>query len=450
MLLVVAYVSLLLGAATWLPRNAIAKPSSESLYFSLAAIVAVWAVFSHRRGTLRLIVWLVLMVLVAVVVSYVPPGYLWSAIIGVDWLRPVLVCLHSLVIASYLFLWRSCFGTRPSNSQPSGRGAARWLPLNDRRGILVLFSLAITVPLAVLYYELVKPLTIPNDPLPDPNGYEMLVAAGAAVNEGNATNLPNPTVAQLRAFVEENTKALEMADAAIGVPSRVRLDYKDSDVISDGPSQIRSVGRAMHARGLLADKEGRIDDAVRHFLNAVQVARQGETGGLLVHRLTGAAVEQLGLDGLDSIVTSMSAEQCRLVIIRLTAFESGREPLQDVLARDELWGKSAYGWYGRLLALVGPNHTHPVLDNARIRNSMCNLAVRLYEMEHGHLPAELADLVPEYLERVPTDIFDGLPVKYRIHYGGFTIYCVGPNGRDDGGVQGKDAPLIFRSTVEPQ
>ena len=62
------------------------------------------------------------------------------------------------------------------------------------------------------------------------------------------------------------------------------------------------------------------------------------------------------------------------------------------------------------------------------------LALDLYRGDHGHYPAALAALAPDYLPRVPEDRFaPGQPLCYAHDGDAFRLYSVGPNGRDHGG-----------------
>ena len=53
----------------------------------------------------------------------------------------------------------------------------------------------------------------------------------------------------------------------------------------------------------------------------------------------------------------------------------------------------------------------------------------------GRLPAQLSELVPEYLGALPHDFLDGKALRYRLRPGddGFLLYSVGEDGKDDGG-----------------
>ena len=63
------------------------------------------------------------------------------------------------------------------------------------------------------------------------------------------------------------------------------------------------------------------------------------------------------------------------------------------------------------------------------------LAIRLYELDHGHPPLSLAELVPAYLPAVPLDPFDpnGGPLRYLPEAPSSLLYSVGRNGIDEGG-----------------
>lgn len=72
--------------------------------------------------------------------------------------------------------------------------------------------------------------------------------------------------------------------------------------------------------------------------------------------------------------------------------------------------------------------------------TLCSFALAAYRAEHGKYPEALADLVPRYLDRVPTDIFgENRPLIYQRTEEGVIMYSVGPNGQDDKG-RSRDDP----------
>ena len=72
---------------------------------------------------------------------------------------------------------------------------------------------------------------------------------------------------------------------------------------------------------------------------------------------------------------------------------------------------------------------------AHLRATQTALAVERYRLTEGRLPQSLDNLVPAYMEGVPTDPFDGQSLKYRIRETGFVVYSVGEDLTDEGGAE---------------
>ncbi len=70
-----------------------------------------------------------------------------------------------------------------------------------------------------------------------------------------------------------------------------------------------------------------------------------------------------------------------------------------------------------------------------MRNARTALAIQRYRLAAGRLPDALTDLVPTYLDAVPTDPFDGKDLRYEKLGIGFVVYSVGQDLRDDGGTE---------------
>jgi hypothetical protein len=84
--------------------------------------------------------------------------------------------------------------------------------------------------------------------------------------------------------------------------------------------------------------------------------------------------------------------------------------------------------------------TQSSVDLARV-----GCALERYRLAHGNYPETLDALVPQYIEKLPHDIINGQPLKYRrdppspvsgAADGQFTLFSVGWNETDDGGVVG--------------
>lgn len=71
-----------------------------------------------------------------------------------------------------------------------------------------------------------------------------------------------------------------------------------------------------------------------------------------------------------------------------------------------------------------------LVDQARLACALerCRLA-------RGAYPATLAELVPEFIDAAPIDIYAGAPYRYqRVGTASFRLYSVGENRKDDGGI----------------
>jgi hypothetical protein len=71
---------------------------------------------------------------------------------------------------------------------------------------------------------------------------------------------------------------------------------------------------------------------------------------------------------------------------------------------------------------------------AQVRSAVATVAIERYRRDHGgQTPATLNELVPWYLESVPTDPFTGMPLHYRTDTTRFVTYSVGADRTNDGG-----------------
>jgi hypothetical protein len=103
---------------------------------------------------------------------------------------------------------------------------------------------------------------------------------------------------------------------------------------------------------------------------------------------------------------------------------------------------SKYGGSKNLGSLHAPAMIVGALNTHRLRalRSMDRLAVSamLYRIKNGAFPKTAAAVVPEFLNEVPRDPFDGKPLRYLFKDGTVTIYSIGHNRIDEQGVFSKD------------
>lgn len=74
---------------------------------------------------------------------------------------------------------------------------------------------------------------------------------------------------------------------------------------------------------------------------------------------------------------------------------------------------------------------------AYLRAAQAALAIEGHRLEKGQLPVSLDDLAPRFIAVVPTDPFDGRPLRYKRLEKGYTIYSIGRDSADNGGKETK-------------
>ena len=62
------------------------------------------------------------------------------------------------------------------------------------------------------------------------------------------------------------------------------------------------------------------------------------------------------------------------------------------------------------------------------------LAIEGYRLKHNALPELLEHLVPDFMEEVPREPFDNEVLRYIKHDDGYTVYAIGEDGVDNGGL----------------
>ena len=94
--------------------------------------------------------------------------------------------------------------------------------------------------------------------------------------------------------------------------------------------------------------------------------------------------------------------------------------------------------YDLFSKMLLPALTHTAEKSARAQTSvdLARVAIVLerYRLAHGKYPETLEALVPQFIAKLPHDVINGQPLKYRpTDDGRFVLYSVGWNEKDDGG-----------------
>jgi hypothetical protein len=97
-----------------------------------------------------------------------------------------------------------------------------------------------------------------------------------------------------------------------------------------------------------------------------------------------------------------------------------------------------------LITLLMPaiRRLHDAHDRTIQGNTNLQLAFGLaaYRADNNRYPAKLDDLAPKYIAKIPLDLFDNMPLKYKPSDKGYLLYSVGPNGKDEDGRWRDDSP----------
>ena len=99
--------------------------------------------------------------------------------------------------------------------------------------------------------------------------------------------------------------------------------------------------------------------------------------------------------------------------------------------------------YTFLARITTPNFVRAIQTVARnqslVNEAMIACGLERYRLVKGQFPDALEALAPEFLENVPRDIINGGPLKYgRTAGGGYLLYSIGWNEKDDGGTPGRN------------
>ena len=260
--------------------------------------------------------------------------------------------------------------------------------------------------------------------LPVPNGYDDFVAAGARLAV-DPSGFKEKSLPELQALVASNGPALDLLRAGLQKESRVPLQYTLMDTTNwaNELPQFKSLAQALCAEARSELLAGNPDRAAEICLETVQFGVECSRGGVLIHRLVGVAIENIGFQALDPVLQQLDAENCRRVVKRLDDIWSSREPLSEVTANERAWSRMTAGIRDHFAALVMTRSLRPFnalgapaiarceQQEASLDQQLLKMAARAYEMENGHPPESAPDLVPDYLQAVPTNPTTGKPLE---------------------------------------
>ena len=263
----------------------------------------------------------------------------------------------------------------------------------------------------LLYWETQPP---PASPLPNPNGYDDLMKAGNMIT-GHVWTYDEANVGELREMALTNATALALARIGLSNQCAVTLQFSPayaSNRIQDFVG-LRKLAQTFTVEGRLAEKENRYADAAKSYLDVVHLANQIRCGGVVIDAMMGMAMEALGVKHLQQLLDRLNAKSCRETAAALEMLDSQRPTWDAIVQQEREWSRRTFpGFRYALTRLMERKSSKKILQNAeqnyenqqsQTRQLIVELAARAYELDKGHRPAQLADLVPDYLKRIPPD-----------------------------------------------
>jgi hypothetical protein len=215
-----------------------------------------------------------------------------------------------------------------------------------------------------------------------------------------------------------------------------------------------SFAQVIDDEAIRASKRGDYERAAELALINVHLGSMLQRGGIYAHAEAGKYCESYGYQRLTLIRRHLSPQTTRSVLAAIGRAEVQPEDRAIVLARSRAFEERALGWTMRLRNVFdglrrGSNSWDP---NTEINTFnillQTDLAIRLYQLDHGDLPQSLDALVPGYLDAVPLDPLaePAQPLRYRVENGQFVLYSVNSFGQDNGGVFGDRVHAMHHST----
>jgi hypothetical protein len=278
--------------------------------------------------------------------------------------------------------------------------------------ILVLAFPFIIAVVCLIYGSRPPPPT--NTPLPNPNGYDKFVKAAGRL-QGRAGDFETMSQSELTSLIASNSAALALARSAFTNECRVPVQYNMSYLSSQlkDMAGFKRLAQTLAAEGRLAELENRTNDAARCYLDDIHFGIEARRGGLLINALVGVAIEYLGRTSLQRISGELDAKTCRKAALALESFETNRQSWSDIMQQEDLLRRHLYpGLKGYVIYLstyiqaakvdrkAGKKFEGQEVETSRL---MIQLAARAFELEKGHPPANISDLVPDYLKAIPQE-----------------------------------------------
>jgi hypothetical protein len=277
---------------------------------------------------------------------------------------------------------------------------------------------------------------------------------------------------ELRLFVESNGRVLADAHQALQGTCHIVTKFEPDywEVHLAGLQPLRDLARAFVLEAWLAWRESKRSEATHIAIDSLRLDAAVRNGGLVADFLIGMALAAPGISFLRQCRGGLDGETAIATARTILQIDDQQEALETIEERDARWeeatshahdDESGASTFEREIDdfsdfpdqetaravraamkayAAQPPEVHRQLRRqleyrqaATVRLLAIELALNAYRGQQDHYPERLDALAPEVLPSLPTDPFTGQSFIYRRDADRYTVYSVGPDGRDDGG-----------------
>lgn len=271
----------------------------------------------------------------------------------------------------------------------------------------------------VLYAIRIPPMPA-REPIPNPNGYEDFIAAGAMLVDVPALR-GKETPESIAAYVASNQPALERLRAGLSRASVVPPFHPtNAQNRLDELATAKALARLLAGDADLARREMDWDRLVKASTEGVDFGLRLARGGVMIDQMMASAAESMARVPLEKAIEEIPAAPARQAALALARIDATREPFSSVKRNEEDFVRRHSPWTTRITWLLFSRRmSQGMIDRTKnqaygaifaTRNLTLNLAARAYTAEHGQAPATPESLVPEYLPAVPNNPLTDKPL----------------------------------------
>jgi hypothetical protein len=296
----------------------------------------------------------------------------------------------------------------------------------------------LAIALVILYTSRPEPVHLPS-----PNGYDDLITAVPLVvpNQGFWRT---QSVAELQAVLNQNSNALTIVRGALDKQWAAPVSYDSNYIFAmiSNVTAVKVLAQMFCAEGRMAELDHRTNEALKSYIQCIQLGQKCTHGALMIQDLVGIACKAMGHQAAQGIWPLLDDVSLQIFLDRLTEIDHSNDSADESIRRDHDWSRGSLGlryfWTslfqrGSLREVEERFRARHLRSEAEIRLLHADIAIELFRRKNERYPSSLSELVPACVNTVPLDPFSGQPLIYRVTTNSYLLYSIGPDRKDDGG-----------------